>query len=322
MIMKRMTMTAVLGLILIVASMPAFAGQKAKANINEPKASDVLAAPQYPGSISGNGSGTEPTVTSNAFYRYFTNDPLDKIKAFYEQKTGRPATSEGHGGAKACRDVAYTIDGKKYTMNGCVFILDSNHGEGPFDELKEGFESPAPGMSSSIDTEYRAACQKYAYLADQFFPMKDDTSKPVAKSLYDRIVEPVNKKVDAAASKPEKGKKEQKTASSSKSRAKDDKTKKQKSNETAEKIKQLNKEGRTSEAMALTMQMMQEQQGMPSAEIAEGEQDEDDRVGLERTRADEKHKAYIQFLQELAKEASFKRQIIIEYKNTAPTGGG
>jgi transglutaminase/protease-like cytokinesis protein 3 len=151
--------------------------------------------------------------------------------------------------------------------------------------------------------------------------MKDDASKPVAQALYDKIVEPVNRKVSAEASQPEKRKKEQKTASS-KSSAKDDKAKKQKSNEMAARIEQLNKEGRTGEAMALTMQMMQGQQGIPSEAIAEGAQDEDDRLALERTRADEKRKAYIQFLQELAKETAFKRQIIIEYKNTAPTSGG
>jgi len=315
---KVITTAAVWGLAVLLATVPVIAGQKPKASGSKPAMEVVLAGPQYSGSISGRASSSYDEAYNAIFY---TNDSIEKVKSFYEQKTGLSVAMEPNGTAKICRDVTFTSNGRTLTRNGCIRIRSKKENGGPFHELEQGLEGPALGMSSPTDTEYRDACRKYAYLAELFFPMRDGLSGPVAKALYDKIVAPVNKKVDAEAKQQDKESRGQTaSAATPKGGAEDEKAKRERIKEIKEQLRQLKKEGKTDEIIALNMQLIQEQQGTVSMALAEGSQNQEKGLERKKARADEKHRAYIQFLQALTNETSFTTQISIDHVE-GDTGG-
>lgn len=301
--------------IVLIAGVLAAAAPEGMAAKKEPANKEMLSAPQYPGSIEARATG----MNSAEEYRatFYTNDTIDKVKAYYEQKTGvRISVQEGSG--KGCRDVSFTNKGKKFTEHKCIFIQSKSKRPEPFDELEEVVNSSGPSASSPAEAEFLKTYQKYKYLAEYFFPIPDGGSgKTVMQELYDKHMNLAHGKINAESKQQSK----EKTAKAQKKNTGDTQSKKEERKKTQEKIKQLKKEGRNDEAMALTMQMMQENQGVVAQALEEGSENQAIETENDAKLSDIEMKARISFLEELAKQPSYKTQIIIEYL-TGETSGG
>ncbi len=198
---------------------------------------------------------------------YLTRNSLDKVKAYYQDLKGKLDTVRAWEGERGMGSVGYTFT-YKYTIEGgsptewasaTVWRIDeekyrkeiaSQPGGAlaletaqplPLSQLKIVLQS---GASGHTQAEYDGLVRKYRHLQFSFFrQVKNEKGElqPEDRVIYDRFSKQVYGDADAPAKKGGV-----------------DKAKKQRQKETAARIKELKKQGKTAEAMELAMQMQQE----------------------------------------------------------------
>jgi len=248
---------------------------------------DELAAPQYPGSVKERFSAGEGST-------FYTQDPLDKVKAFYEQKSGVFVLVED-GSGRSCRDPG--------ASSACVLLATKTESDHAFSLMLE--DQQKANMGLPVNKEFHAACQKYDYLARSVFPLNDE-GVGTPDALYTRTVGPVEKQIEKET-KQESATRRQRDKSAEGQADREVKKKKQaEMKATSKRIKELKAEGKNDEAMALAMQMMQANQGdMAAGMAAAAEAKEKSDKYTEKLQ-----QAYITFLKELAKQPAYATKIV------------
>ncbi len=289
---------------------PAYAGKGSKKENSSKPPEEVPVASTYPGSKSQDGT----QANSGVFY---AKDSIDQVKAYYEKEFGTPFTMDESSGT-ICRDVSLTFEGKQVSRNGCVKISSVREHDRAFSEMDRELQESLPQQATETDREFHAACEKYKDLADAYFEKSS-----VIQSLHDKHVKTFEARVEDEqrkynAEKNEKAKAARKERKNNpEMQAKDEERKQIKA-----RINQLKKEGKKDEALALAMQLRQGMDGELTQAVSTGMAAAQEETAVKTKFSDDKKKAYIIFLKELAKEPFFRTEIIIDLVGNSNDGVG
>jgi len=274
-----------------------------RASENAPLAGE-LAAPAYPDSVKERFESAASDERGRALF--YTKDPIDKVKAFYEKTLGASLPIADNTGSY-CKNAS--------SGSGCVRIMAAPGNSHAFSLMHDDLGQSRMGLP--VNKDFHAACVKYEYLSKSFFPLSEDASggaghQETPDALYAKYVTPVEREARDEARQDNAARKQREQTADGQKEKEERKKKEAERKKVRERIKQLKAEGRNDEAMALAMQMAQDNQG----EMQRGMAEASARQGQESKKDDKIKQAYVTFLQELAKQPAYATKIVIDSAQT------